>query len=146
MRKITVMFIMLLGGIINAQTTFNFGCTAPLTGADADNSLYAQTQAEADALTADERRDDRNEEFNDLGIPSDLDIELKWIRLSDPFAQSVPTHSVWVTILKFGNTQPYRFFAVNHVSGKTHGAMDDMTVEEFNAYYTEVWEYINTYY
>ena len=145
MRKITVMFIMLLGGIINAQT-FDFGCTAPLTGADADNSLYAQTQAEADALTAGERRTSRSDEFNALGTPSDLDIELKWITLSDPFSQSVPTHSVWVTILKFGNTQPYRFFAVNHVSGKTHGAMDDMTVEEFNSYYTEVWEYINTYY
>ena len=64
-----------LGGIINAQT-FNFGCTAPLTGADADNSLYAQTQVEADALTAGERRTSRSDEFNALGTPSDLDIEL----------------------------------------------------------------------
>ena len=79
MRKITVMFIMLLGGIINAQT-FDFGCTAPLTGADADNSLYAQTQGEADALTAGERRTSRSDEFNALGTPSDLDIELKWIK------------------------------------------------------------------
>ena len=146
MRKITVMFIMLLGGIINAQTMFNFSCAAPLTGADADNSLYAQTQAEADALTTTEIRDIRVDEFNDLGTPSDLDVELKWLTLSDPYHKDVPTHSVWVTILKYGNTQPNRFYAVDHVSGETHGAMDSMTVEEFNSYYTEVWEFINTYY
>ena len=48
MRKLTVIFIMLLGGIINAQTMFNFNCAAPLTGADAVNSLSTQTQAEYD--------------------------------------------------------------------------------------------------
>ena len=140
------MFFILLGSVMNAQTMFDFGCTAPLTGANAANSLYAQTQTEADALTKTERRTARNDEFNALGAPSDLDIEIKWLSLSHQFSQSVPTHSVWVTILKFGNTQPYRFFAVNHIDGKTHGAMDDMTVEEFNSYYTEVWEYINEFY
>ena len=140
------MFFILLGSVMNAQTMFDFGCTAPLTGANAANSLYAQTQAEADALTAGERRTARSDEFNALGTPSDLDVELKWLSLSHQFSQSVPTHSVWVTILKFGNTQPYRFFAVNHINGKTHGAMDDMTVEEFNSYYAEVWEYINEFY
>ena len=140
------MFFMLLGSVMNAQTMFDFGCTAPLTGANAANSLYAQTQVEADALTKTERRTARNDEFNALGTPSDLDIEIKWLSLSHQFSQSVPTHSVWVTILKFGNTQPYRFFAVNHIDGKTHGAMDDMTVEEFNSYYAEVWEYINEFY
>ena len=139
------MFFILLGSVMNAQT-FDFGCTAPLTGANAANSLYAQTQVEADALTKTERRTARNDEFNALGTPSDLDIEIKWLSLSHQFSQSVPTHSVWVTILKFGNTQPYRFFAVDHIDGKTHGAMDDMTVEEFNSYYTEVWEYINEFY
>ena len=140
------MFFILLGSVMNAQTMFDFGCTAPLTGANAANSLYAQTQVEADALTKTERRTARNDEFNALGTPSDLDIEIKWLSLSHQFSQSVPTHSVWVTILKFGNTQPYRFFAVDHIDGKTHGAMDDMTVEEFNSYYTEVWEYINEFY
>ena len=143
--KNLLMFIMLITGAVNAQT-FEFGCTAPLTGADADNSLYAQTQVEANALSASERRIARSAEFNDLGTPSDLDIELKWLTLSDPFHKDVPSHSVWVTILKNGNTQPYRFYAVDHVSGETHGAMDSMTVEEFNSYYTEVWEFINTYY
>ena len=140
------MFFILLGSVMNAQTMFDFGCTAPLTGANAANSLYTQTQAEANALTKTERRTARNDEFNALGAPSDLDIEIKWLSLSHQFSQSVPTHSVWVTILKFGNTQPYRFFAVDHIDGKTHGAMDDMTVEEFNSYYAEVWEYINEFY
>ena len=140
------MFFILLGSVMNAQTMFDFGCTAPLTGANAANSLYAQTQVEADALTAGERRTARSDEFNALGTPSDLDVELKWLSLSDPFHKDVPSHSVWVTILQSGNTQPYRFYAVDHVSGETHGAMDTMTVEEFNSYYTEVWEYINTYY
>ena len=134
MRKITVMFIMLLGGIINAQTMFNFSCAAPLTGADAVNSLSTQTQAEYDLLGQPDGGDARKAELDKLDIGESLSV-------AHGYSTGLDTYYVSITIHRFGYT-PETYYA-NMYGNKS---LKDMLVEEFNTFFRDAWNYIDNNY
>ena len=133
MRKITVMFIMLLGGIINAQT-FDFNCAAPLTGADAVNSLSTQTQAEYDLLGQPDGGDARKAELDKLDIGESLSV-------AHGYSTGFDTYYISITIHRVGYT-PETYYA-NMYGNKS---LKDMLVEEFNTFFRDAWNYIDNNY
>ena len=134
MRKITVMFIMLLGGIINAQTMFNFSCAAPLTGADAVNSLSTQTQAEYDLLGQPDGGDARKAELDKLDIGESLSVAHGW-------SNGLNTYYISVTIHRAGYS-PSDYYAYNYGDK----SLKDMLVGDFNDFFEAAWNYINDNY
>ena len=134
MRKITVMFIMLLGGIINAQTMFDFSCTAPLTGAAAVNSLSTQTQEEYNLLGQPGGGDARKAELDKLDIGESLSVV-------HGYSTGFDTYYVSITIHRAGFT-PETYYA-NMYGNKS---LKDMLVGEFNDFFEVAWNYINNNY
>ena len=135
MRKLTVIFIMLLGGIINAQTMFNFNCAAPLTGADAVNSLSTQTQAEYDLLTPAEGLAARKAELDKLDIGDSLSVIHDW-------STGLNTYYISVTIHRAGFT-PSDYYAYNYGG---NNVLRDMLVGDFNDFFEAAWNYIDDNY
>ena len=118
---------------------------ANLAAANATNSLSDQSQEDYDTNGADAGRTARNAEFTELN-PLDTDLS-DGIEVTYQYSEALNTHqvvvilyeevdSIWVEIsgsLKI-------FSAIDY---SDNGALDGMTVEEYNNYYNAVWYYIN---
>ena len=98
------------------------------------NDLSDQTQDEADALSEDDRRAYRTAELNNLVTSSPIYVLPQW----DAQRQ---THKISITI----HTNILEtFYAYDYVTADpVHGALDQMTVVEFNNYYNACWIFID---
>ena len=132
---LTLFYTALNTWISEAQAEYNRN--SPAT---ASNTLSTQSQAEADALTSDERYEMRTAELEALGYNNEIQITtIKYLHRD-------ASHVIAITLpgtetSEFGNILKV-FKATDY--GST--ALDSLSVGEFNDYYNASWIYIDNNY
>ena len=108
--------------------------------ATASNTLSAQSQAEADALTSDERYEMRTVELESLGYNNQIQVTtIKYLHRDG-------SHVIAITL---PGTETSEFGNILKVfKAKDYGdiALDALSVGEFNDYYNASWIYIDNNY
>ena len=108
--------------------------------ATASNTLSTQSQAEADALTSDERYEMRTTELESLGYNNEIQITtIKYLHRD-------ASHVIAITLPGTETSEFGNILKTFKASDYGNSALDLLSVGEFNDYYNNSWIYIDNNY